>query len=39
MNRFHGFSDADLTSPSLVDRCYGICAGAVSLQEWLGSIG
>jgi hypothetical protein len=34
-----GFQRIDLTSPSLADRCYGICAGAVSLQEWLGSIG
>ena len=32
-------SQADLTSPTLVDRCYDICAGVVSLQEWLGGIG
>ena len=31
-------SHADLTSPALVDRCYDICAGVVSLQEWLGRI-
>ena len=32
-------SRTDLTSPALVDRCYDICAGVVSLQEWLGRIG